>query len=100
MQAILNKTETVFLNFLYNRYKVSMVLVQSTTIGDTYMGQVRCKDGAIRVLKFVKGVKQGKDIFTVYDINKRVIYQCFTLNTEGRTKNFLDKLVIGNEVCV
>lgn len=94
MSAVMKKSEMVFLNFLFNRYNIPIKLVKQTNTSDIYMGEIRCKDGSIAVAKFEKK-KKDNSIFTVFDKQRRAIYQCMTLNTEGRTKSFLDKMVFG-----
>lgn len=94
MQAILSRDTVMFLNFLQNRYNIAMRKCMQTRDTTVYIGELRCSNGTLAVVK-LKIASKGNS-FVVYDRNKREIYQCITLNTEGRTKQFLDRLMMNN----
>ena len=58
------------------------------------MGEIRCINGEIGIAK-LEIKDNGRKIFTIYNNNRREIYQSVNIKTEGRTKSLLDKMVYG-----
>lgn len=94
MQSVLDRTTEIFLNFLYNCYNIPIRLIKESNKSVVYMGEIRCINGEIGIAK-LEIKDNGRKIFTIYNNNRREIYQSVNIKTEGRTKSLLDKMVYG-----